>query len=87
MREYTGKKGGMAYKGIYSTSCMPNQKPKRIRKTENNNLMDEIKVSINLFGIFGAIVTIMSRALVMEWKIGLSILLLLSSLNMEVKKG
>lgn len=77
----------MTYKGIYSTSCMPNQKSKRVRKTENNNSMDEIKVSINLFGIFGAIVAVMSTPLIMEWKIGLSILFLLSSLHMEVKKN
>ena len=32
MKTYTGKTNGKAFKGIYTNSCMPNQKQKRIKK-------------------------------------------------------
>lgn len=86
MREYTGKENGKAFKGIYTNSCMPNQKPKRVRKTVvEENPMDDIKVSINLFGVFGAIVTAMQAPLTTGWKIGLAVLFLLASIHAEVE--
>lgn len=86
MREYTGKTNGKAFKGIYTNSGMPNQKPKRIRKSvEEESPMDRIKVDINLFGIFGAIVTAMQAPLEAGWKIGLIVLFLLASIHAEVE--
>ena len=32
MKIYTGKINGKAFKGIYTNSCTPNQKPKRIKR-------------------------------------------------------
>lgn len=99
MKTHTGSmKNGRPYKGIYTNSGMPNQKPKRVRssfqmKTSEERLREaglldgdmDVKFNINLFGIFGAIATITSAPLAMEWKIGLSILFLLSSIHVEVE--
>lgn len=86
MREYTGKENGKAFKGIYTNSCMPNQKPKRVRKTAvEESPMDNIKVDINLFGVFSAIVTAMQAPLEASWKIGLIVLFLLASIHAEVE--
>lgn len=64
MREYTGKTNGMAFKGIYTNSCMPNQKQKRIKKkAEEVNPMDKIKIDINLFGVFGQSLQLCRRRL------------------------
>lgn len=99
MKTHTGSmKSGAKYKGIYTTSGMPNQKPKRARssfkmRTSEERLQEmgllngntNVRFDINMFGVFGAIVTIMSAPLTMEWKIGLSVLFLLSSVHVEVK--
>lgn len=99
MKTHTGSmKSGAKYKGIYTTSGMPNQKPKRVHssfkmKTSEERLQEtglldgdtNVKFNISMFGIFGAIVTVMSAPLTMEWKIGLSVLFLLSSVHVEVK--
>lgn len=88
MREYTGKKNGKAFKGIYTNSCMPNQKLKRVRKTVvEENPMNNIKVNINLFGVFGAIVTAMQAPLTTGWKIGLAVLFFLASIHAEVENN
>lgn len=98
MKQYTGKTNtGKTFRGIYTTSGMPNQKPKRVRSSfkmqtseerlQEAGLLDEntnVKFDINMFG-FGAIVTIMLAPLTMEWKIGLLVLFLLSSVHVEVK--
>lgn len=85
MREYTGKANGKAFKGIYTNSCMPNQKPKRIRREAEEMDSPKVKVNINLIGIFGAIVTAMQVPLEMSWKVGLVVLFLLASVHVEVE--
>lgn len=88
MKQYTGKTNtGKAYRGIYTTSGMPNQKQKRTQKscsmeTSTGNL--RVKCNINMFGIFGAIVTVMASPLTVEWKIGMTTLFLLSAVHVEV---
>lgn len=58
MKQYTGKTNtGKAFRGIYTTSGMPNQKPKRIRKIDKQEEIDAIwngattHFSINMMGI------------------------------------
>lgn len=91
MKTYMGKtKGGSIYKGIYSTSQVPNHKPKRVRKSKQEEIESiwngsTVKFNVNMMGIFGAIVTIMSAPLNTGWKIGLAAMFIISSLHVEVK--
>lgn len=99
MKTHTGTmKNGKPYKGIYTNSGMPNQKPKRVRSSfrmrtseerlQEAGLLDgdtNVKFDINLFGVLGAIATIVSAPLPIDWKIGLSILFLASSVHVEVE--
>lgn len=88
MKTYTGKTNGKAFKGIYTNSCMPNQKPKRIKKDiENMNSMNDVKININLIGIFSAIITAIQAPLDMNWKVFLIVLFLLTSINIEVNEN
>ena len=67
MKTYTGKTNSKAFKGIYTNSCMPNQKPKRIKKDiENMNPINDVKININLIGIFSAIITAIQAPLDMN---------------------
>lgn len=90
MKTTTGKTGNYYYKGIYTNSGMPNQKPKRIRKDKHEKIESiwnesTVKFNINMMGIFGAIVTIMSAPLNTGWKIGLAAMFLFSSVHVEVE--
>ena len=67
MKTYIGKTNGKAFKGIYTNSCMPNQKTKRIKKDiENMNPINDVKININLIGIFSAIITAIQAPLDMK---------------------
>lgn len=88
MKTYTGKTNGKAFKGICTNSCMPNQKPKRIKKDiENMNTINNIKININLIGIFSAIITAIQAPLDMNWKVCLIVLFLLTSINVEANEN
>lgn len=88
MKTYTGKTNGKAFKGIYTNSCMPNQKPKRIKKDiENMNPRNDVKININLIGIFSAIITAIQAPLDMNWKVCLIVLFLLTSINVEANEN
>lgn len=88
MKTYTGKTNGKAFKGIYTNSCMPNQKPKRIKKDiENMNPINDVKININLIGIFSAIITAIQALLDMNWKVCLIVLFLLTSINVETNEN
>lgn len=93
MKTHTGSmKSGAKYKGIYTTSGMPNQKQKRVRKNKQEEIEDiwngsAVKFSVNMMGIFGAIITIMSAPLNTGWKIGLAAMFIFSSLHVEVKNN
>ena len=88
MKTYTGKTNGKAFKGIYTNSCMPNQKPKRIKKDiENMNPINAVKININLIGIFSAIITAIQAPLDMNWKVCLIVLFLLTSINVEANEN
>lgn len=88
MKEFTKKRNGKVSRCIYTTSCVPNQKPKRIRKQvkQITTPLNNIVLHNNVFGIIGAIVTVMSTPLSIEWKAALSILFLLSSFYIEIKE-
>lgn len=92
MRQCTGKTStGKAFRGIYTNSGMPNQKPKRVRKMDKQEQMEAIwdgattHFSINMMGIFGAIVSVVSAPLSADWKIGIAAMFLISSIHVEVK--
>ena len=88
MKTYTGKTNGKAFKGIYTNSCMPNQKTKRIKKDiENMNPINDVKININLIGIFSAIITAIQAPLDMNWKVCLIVLFLLTAINVEANKN
>lgn len=88
MKTYTRKTNGKTFKGIYTNSCMPNQKPKRIKKDiENMNPINDVKININLIGIFSAIITAIQAPLDMNWKVCLIVLFLLTSINVEVNEN
>lgn len=88
MKTYTGQTNGKAFKGIYTNSCMPNQKPKRIKKDiENMNPINDVKININLIGIFSAIITAIQAPLDMNWKVCLIVLFLLTSINVEANEN
>lgn len=88
MKTYTGKTNGKAFKGICTNSCMPNQKPKRIKKDiENINPINDVKININLIGIFSAIITALQAPLDMNWKVCLIVLFLLTSINVEANEN
>lgn len=88
MKTYTGKTNGKAFKGICTNSCMPNQKPKRIKKDiENMNPINNVKININLIGIFSAIITAIQAPLDMNWKVCLIVLFLLTSINVEANEN
>ena len=88
MKTYTGKTNGKAFKGICTNSCMPNQKPKRIKKDiENMNPINDVKININLIGIFSAIITAIQAPLDMNWKVCLIVLFLLTSIDVEVNEN
>lgn len=88
MKTYTGKTNGKAFKGICTNSCMPNQKPKRIKKDiENINPINDVKININLIGIFSAIITAIQAPLDMNWKVCLIVLFLLISINVEANEN
>ena len=88
MKTYTGKTNGKAFKCIYTNSCMPNQKPKRIKKDiENMNPINDVKININLIGIFSAIITAIQAPLDMNWKVCLIVLFLLTSINVEANEN
>lgn len=98
----TGKsKLGKVAVGFYTTSTMPNQDRKRVRKafkmknTERKineakdilNGLLKVKVYMNLCGIYGAILTILSTPLDSNWKTCLAFLFIISSLHIEVKNN
>lgn len=90
MKKYTGKKGGMAYKGIYTTSCMPNQKPKRVKKSKYKEvgkiISHEIfKVRMNFIGIASAIFIGFYAPFDASWRIIIAVLLVISSIHVEVE--
>lgn len=92
MKQYTGKTNtGKAFRGIYTTSGMPNQKTKRIRKIDKQEQIDAIwngattHFSINMMGIFGAIVSVASAPLSTGWKIGMAAMFLIASIHVEVE--
>ena len=88
MKTYTRKTNGKVFKGIYTNSCMPNQKPKRIKKDiENMNPINDVKININLIGIFSAIITAIQAPLDMNWKVCLIVLFLLTSINVEANEN
>lgn len=89
MKEYTGKKGGMAYRGIYTTSCMPNQKPKRVKKSKYEEVgkiisHEMLKVRMNLAGVASAIFVGFCAPLDIDWKVIIAALLVFSSIHVEV---
>lgn len=92
MKQYTGKTNtGKAFKGIYTNSTMPNQKPKRARKMDKQEQMEVIwngattNFSINMMGILGAIISVVSAPLSTGWKIGMAAMFLISSIHVEVE--
>lgn len=87
MREYTGKENGKAFKGIYTNSCMPNQKPKRARKSYETETVTKksFKCHVNIEGIIGAFVTAGFAPLDAGWKIGLVAMFLFSCIHVEVE--
>ncbi len=84
-------KNGRPYKGIYTNSGMPNQKPKRMRRMDKQEQMEAIwngattHFSINMVGILGAIVSVASAPLSTGWKIGMAAMFLISSIHVEVE--
>lgn len=88
MKTFTGQTNNKAFKGIYTNSCMPNQKPKRVRKDiENMNPIYDVKININLIGIFSAIITAIQAPLDMNWKVCLIVLFLLTSIHVEINEN
>lgn len=92
MKQYTGKTNtGKAFRGIYTNSTMPNQKPKRARKMDKQEQMEAIwngattNFSINMMGILGAIISVVSAPLSTDWKIGMAAMFLISSIHVEVE--
>lgn len=90
MKKYTGKKGGMIYKGIYTTSCMPNQKPKRVKKSKYEEVgkiisHEILKVRMNFVGIASAIFIGLYTPFDANWKIIIAVLLVISSIHVEVE--
>lgn len=90
MREYTGKENGKAFKGIYTNSYMPNQKPKRVRKSAYQQVGEDVtremmKVNINGIGIGAALMTFFYVPLDTGWKIALAALFVLSAIHVEVE--
>lgn len=92
MKQYTGKTNtGKAFRGIYTNSTMPNQKPKRARKMDKQEQMEAIwngattNFSINMMGILGAIISVVSAPLSTGWKIGMVTMFLISSIHVEVE--
>lgn len=92
MKQYTGKTNtGKAFRGIYTTSGIPNQKQKRVRKMDKQEQMEAIwngattNFSINMMGILGAIVSVVSAPLSTGWKIGMAAMFLISSIHVEVE--
>jgi len=92
MREYTGKTNGKAFKGIYTNSCMPNQKQKRTKKSVYQKVGEDVtneimKVNINGIGIGAAIMTFFYVPLDTPWKIAIAALFVLSAIHIEVDKN
>lgn len=92
MRQYTGKTStGKAFRGIYTNSGMPNQKSKRVRKMDKQEQMEAIwsgattHFNINMIGILGAIISVVSAPLSTGWKIGIAAMFLISSIHVEVE--
>ena len=92
MKQYTGKTNtGKAFRGIYTNSTMSNQKPKRARKMDKQEQMEAIwngattNFSINIMGILGAIISVVSAPLSTGWKIGMAAIFLISSIHVEVE--
>ncbi|MCM1324325.1 MAG: hypothetical protein NC218_09190 [Acetobacter sp.] len=90
MKEYTGKQNGMAFKGIYTNSCMPNQKPKRVKKSAYQKAGEVIshemyKIRMNLAGIASAAFVGFCAPLDTDWKVIIAALLVISSIHVEVE--
>lgn len=82
-------KNGTVNKGIYTTSCVPNHKPKRTRKSgyqkEEIITKKSFKCHVNIEGIIGAFVTAGFAPLDTGWKIGLVAMFLFSCIHVEVE--
>lgn len=92
MKTYTGKTNGKAFKGIYTNSCMPNQKPKRMRKSAYQKFGEDVteeivKVDINGIGIGAAVMTFFCIPLNLPWQICIAGLFILSAIHVEVKEN
>jgi hypothetical protein len=82
MKIITGKTDSKLIKGFYSSSCVPNHKTKRLRKMNENK---RIILRLNGIGIAASIFTIFCLPLNVKWKIGISILFILSSFHVDIR--
>ena len=82
-------KNGTINTGIVTTSCVPNHKPKRARKSRSLETSTEAlatHIDINITSILSALISLAFVPVDIEWKIFLSFLFLLSSFHVtEVK--
>lgn len=51
------------------------------------NPINDVKININLIGIFSAIITAIQAPLDMNWKVCLIVLFLLTSINVEANEN